>query len=342
MPAPVGELVSIGISKETTFAQAVAPATFHEVETFNPATKNMFIPRTGSRRSLGQRKKTTGPIDLSASFRPGATPDTLFQMIAFAMGAQTAPALVSGSTSAYGSTLSFGTSPVLPSFTLEYNRVTDAIDLVGCTIESMKLAMDSGQGLKADFSLVAATELLKASPVAPTFSSKNFIAMESIPSSSGNQLNGQAIGVYGSGLGVALLKWDLTLANQLEKNYRGQGSGRQVYGFPIGARTVSGSMTLGFESNAAYLLFWGAATGPAPVVPAVPLQLAMGSQDFADASKSLYYQAVLTMPNVYIDQGPVASTTTGSLKQVVNFSATELLGNDDLTIALQTTTATAF
>ena len=330
MPIPVGELTSLGAGKETTPGTAAVPTVFHENEAFTPNSKNTFMWRTGSRKSPGQRKPSTGGFDVSISLRPGATPDTLGQLLAFSMGTQSTPALKNTSTTAYASTLSFGNLGTLPSFTLEYNRVTDALDFLGCAVDSVKLSLEPNKGLSADFTIVAMSEALKASPASPTFSSKNVMMMEALGTST--LLNSVAIGTPAAPPSV--LKWDLTLANNIQKTYRG--AQRGVLGFPLGARKVSGSLTLGFESNAAYLLFWGGSTAPAPSIAGVPLVLNVGSQDLADSTALQYpFSMGFIMPNVFIEGAPVANKTSGALEQTVTFTAAEsVAGGDDLTIAL--------
>jgi len=334
--APVGELTSIGIGKESAaaFATPVAPSVFYETETFTPADKNTLIPRPGSAKRAGRRSPSTGGFMSSFSFRPGSTPDTIGQLMAFAMGQQSAPALTGTSLTAYKSTLSFGTSIALPSFTTEFNRVTDAVDFIGCCVDTMKIALDADKGLAVDFGVANATLAIQGAPVAPSFSNKNILTMEA-PSTTVS-INGATIGA--SGAGQAVLKWDVTLNNQLQKNYRGAGAGRKVLAFPLGNRIVGGSMTLGFESNAQYQQFLGAtgAMSPAAAITGVPLVLTVGSQDFADASKSIYYSVTLRLPNCFFEGGPVANKTSGALEQVVTFYASESAagGNDDLQIDL--------
>ena len=334
--APVGELTSIGIGKElaTAFASPVAPVIFYETETFTPSSKNTLIPRPGSAKRAGRRPPSTGGYAATMSFRPGSTPDTIGQLIAYGMGVQSTPALTGASLVAYKSTCSFGTSIALPSFTTEFNRVTDAVDYAGCCVDTMKFALDSDKGLAVDFGLVAATEVINAAPVAPTFSNKNILTMEA-PSTSVT-INGVTIGA--SGAGQAVIKWDVTLNNQLQKNYRGAGSGRKVLGFPLGTRMVAASMTLGFESNSLYQQFYGAvgATSPGAAITGVPIVLTVGSQDLADAAKSIYYSITLRLANCFIESAPVANKTSGALEQVLTIYAAESAagGNDDLAIDL--------
>ena len=342
--APVGELTSIGIGKESAsaFATPVVPTVFYETETFTPSSKNTLIPRPGSAKRAGRRPPSTGGYAATLSFRPGSTPDTIGQLMAYAMGQQSTPVLTGASLVAYKSTLSFGTSSALPSFTTEFNRVTDALDYAGCCVDTMKIALDSDKGLAVDFGLVAATEVLQTTPAAPTFSNKNILTMEA--PSTNQTINGVAIGA--SGQGVAVIKWDVTLNNQLQKNYRGAGAGRKVLAFPLGSRMVGGSLTLGFESNAQYQQFWGAAgaTSPAAAVTGIPILLNVGSQDFADASKSIYFSIALRLANCFYESAPVANKTSGALEQVVTFMSAESAagGNDDLQIDLYNLTAAVY
>ncbi len=335
---PTGQITSLGVGKETTFGTKVTPTLFHESEAFTPNSKNTFMWRTGSRKSSGQRKPSTGGFDVPISFRPGTTPDTLGQLLAFTMGTQATPSLSGTSTVAYKQALTFGTITILPSFTMEFNRVTDALDFLGCCVDSAKISLEPNKGLACDFTIVAANEALNTSPTAPTFSTKDVMMMEAAGTST--TLNSVLIGT--PALPPSVLKWDLTINNNIQKTYRG--AQRQVLGFPLGQRKVSGSLTLGFESNSAYLAFWGAASGPAPSVPGIPLALQVGNQDYADPGSLLIpYSIGLVMPNVFLTASPVANKPSGALEQVVQFEAAEsAAGNDDLTINLINTNAAIY
>jgi hypothetical protein len=335
---PTGQITSLGIGKETTYGVKATPTLFHESEAFTPNSKNTFMWRPGSRKSPGQRKPSTGGFDISIAFRPGTTPDTLAQLLAYTMGTQATPSLDLTSTVAYKQALTFGAITILPSFTMEFNRVTDALDYLGCCVDTAKFSLEPNKGLSADFTIVASTEALNASPTAPTFSTKDIFMMEA--AGTATSFNSVVIGTPAAPPSV--LKWDLTVANNIQKNYRG--AQRGVLGFPLGARKVSGSLTLGFESNAAYLAFWSGTTAPGASVAGIPLSLTVGCQDYADPGSLLIpYSINFALPNIFIESAPVANKTSGALEQTVTFQAAETVaGGDDLTINLVNTNSTVY
>jgi hypothetical protein len=409
MQTPVGELATFGVGKETTFGTYAAPTIFHELQAFSPSVKNTMIAREGSVGAAGMRPMPTGPLEITGSLRVATLADIHGQLMAYAMGSQSAPVsyqiatttnssnytggstslivtsasgltvglvcsiagdankptitAISGTTltlsfggfasshssgttiifsspTAYSTSLTFGLLRQLPSFSMEYGfpasntTFSEYLDYTGCCIDTMKVALSTGKDLQIDYTWVGVNQLKQTSPVTPTLSTKNPMTMEA--SGTATSLNNVSIGTATSPPDVR--SWDLTLNNQIDKKRRSAGAGRFPTGWPLGPRKVSGSLKLGFESEAARLLFWGSnsATSPAAFVPGVPLTLNVGCQDVADATNGVRFLVSFTMPNVYLTQADVPHVVSGSLEQTANFTATESApgANNDLSIAL--------
>ncbi len=95
MPAPlyvpIGERVSLGVGKETTFGSPVTPTIFLPVMDFNPTPKNTAVPRTSARGQNSQVEPATGSYVGKISMQPECCPDVLPPMLAWAMGSQSTP-----------------------------------------------------------------------------------------------------------------------------------------------------------------------------------------------------------------------------------------------------------
>jgi Phage tail tube protein len=88
---PPGELASLGFGKEATFGTGVAPTMWDAFMNFVPSPKNVFVPRGGARKRLSNTYPATGAYELALSVDPETAPDVFGQLLAFALGAQSAP-----------------------------------------------------------------------------------------------------------------------------------------------------------------------------------------------------------------------------------------------------------
>src|ERR1700694_1751716 len=91
--APYGELASFGVSKEATFGSFVVPSVFHAIEDFTDSPMNQSIKRLGARNRRGQSLPIVDGFQGKYSFTPEPDPDTVAQLMAFAMGWQSTPVL---------------------------------------------------------------------------------------------------------------------------------------------------------------------------------------------------------------------------------------------------------
>ena len=337
--SPYGEEASFGASKETTFATFVAPTVFHAIEDCSPTPSNQLIKRTGARKRRGQSLPLADGYVGKMTLTPECDPDTVGQLIAFALGAQTAPSHTvkgsSTSTTAYTSTLKLGQ---LPSFSAELNRITDAIDYLGCRVNGMTLDFSPGKGLTPTFDIVYATEDVQGSPTSPTFSTK-------VPFIFNNPLH--VVTLFGSAAGAAgdvtVHQFSVALKNNLVTNYYSAGSGtRSVVDFPQQAANVTGKAKLGFETDTAYQKFLGAATSPGNVVAGVAFDFNLVTTDEIDATLAIYYGIEIVVGNAIIQTHSAPIKSGGIIYQDISFEAGETGNgnNDDLLINL-TNTASA-
>lgn len=418
LTVPVGELETLGIGKESTPFVFASPTLFHAFTTFDPKPKNETVPRTGTRKRYGQTFPATGAFAGDASLEVESDPDTLGQLLAYAMGAQSAPSTTiysgtlasafnsGGNTAslnnvdnlAIGSTVTFnggtpetlvvasitGNGPpysvtfttnaanthaisstctqvsasafaskmtlsTVPTFSVQLNRVTDAVDYIGCIIDSMSLTINPKAGLVPKFNLGYATEANDASPTAPTFSTKFPFTFEhpynlqtlGVASTVGGQMIGQ------SGQ-VSTLGMSLTLNNNIDKSYYSGANGRKIQNWPQQQRSVKGSVTLGFETNTAYQDFLGTSGASATIngiaIPGLCFTWVMCNASIADGTLGIPYMISFKLPNLFANSHAISNKSTGVLQQTLDFDAAES-GNgnqDDLTILYVGTNASVF
>lgn len=113
MPAltvPYGNNVTLGIAKETTFGTFVTPTVFHAIEDANPQPEQLVVMRTGARGHQGQSTPIIAGFKGVFSLTPEADGDTIGQIIALGMGAQTAPSQTIVNTTITASTIIGATS----------------------------------------------------------------------------------------------------------------------------------------------------------------------------------------------------------------------------------------
>lgn len=339
--SPYGELTSFGSSKETVFANFVVPALFHAIEDFTPSPSNQLIQRQGARKRRGRSLPIADGYVGKYSFTPECDPDVVGQLLAFALGAQSVPAhTVKGSStsaSAFSSILTLGQ---LPSFSSELNRVTDAIDMLGCKMNGLSLSFDPGKGLTPKFDVCYATEVVNASPTAPTFSTK-------LPFTFTGPNN--AVQVFGSVAGqagqVTIHQFSVDLKNNLVTDYYSAGSGsRGVVDLPQQGASVSGKAKLGFETDLAYQKFLGGATAPGAVIPGVAFDLALFTSDVIDIGLGINYGIEIIVPNCVISTHSTKISSGGIIYQDISFEAGESANgaNDDIKIILTNLASTIY
>lgn len=89
---PVGEYESFGLIKEVTYGVYPGePSLWHGLIDFGVKSQNAAVPATGARHHYGQTFPGTGGYTVGGSLSVESTPDTLGQLLAYSMGAQTAP-----------------------------------------------------------------------------------------------------------------------------------------------------------------------------------------------------------------------------------------------------------
>jgi hypothetical protein len=246
--------------------------------------------------------------------------------------------LVQGlSATAFQSVLSYGAT--LPSFTIEEYRYADALDHLGCTVDSLKLTGNPGSLLKVDLGIKAASLQINASPATPSFSN---VMPFHIDTATPTQVLYKGVALPA---GTILKGWDVALANSLETTYIGVGS-RYAAAFPVGQRKGAVNAKLSWVTNALYQDFLGAvgATSPQSTIAGLQLAIPVASPSYADATRLVPYQLIVNLPNIYPKGNVVANKQYGSLEQAFSGSANETVAgmNNDLSLTIVGTVASAY
>ena len=424
---PGGQNTALGVGKETTPGVAVAPTIYHAHTGFYAGEKNVAVPRPGARRHLTETYPATGPYMVSISLGVETDPDAFMQLVAFAMGEQTAPteeiintslyavaamgatsivvddlrpfypgvvftvtgntpstcqniepgvggapapggtvllaaglsagaamgAAVTGTSgTAYQSTLKHGTP--LPSFSLVIQRASTAFgasfnDYVlyyGCKVQNMTLSMDPKAGLTAKFTILAIGALNQGDAAWPGGFSPSFSTLYPFQFTNSNSFsifNGVWIGYSGQ---VAVASWEIAVANNLLPEYFSFGEGREVLTFPEQQRKITMKSTLGFESNAAYLDFWGGSgvTRPANVIPGTSFEFCARSSDLADPTDGFYYSVDFLLDNCFLETANPDIKPTGTIMLPVSAVTGESSNgaNDNLFVTFVNTASAVY
>lgn len=185
---PIGERVSLGIGKETTFGTPVAPTIFHPVMDFSPATKNVAVPRTSARGQISQVYPATGSYEGKISLDVECCPDTLPQLLAYSLGNQTAPThnIINTTTTAtanMGATSIVVTDGTLiaPGMTITPGaatavQVTSVADVAGVYTVNLASGLSATVASGASVTLTSTTayaSTLKLGTPLPTFTCQN-------------------------------------------------------------------------------------------------------------------------------------------------------------------------
>lgn len=401
---PAGEQTSLGIVKEVTPGTfpGMTGALYHAATQVKFDSKNVIVPRTGARKRWGQTTPATGSYESTGQIDVESSADTIGQLMAYALGAQTTPSTAVVSTSlssptvtaavsfpvgttfpknvAPGMTITIDASAnqemlvvanpaitssagvfsinttagatkshassaaitltgtlanytkmtlgVLPSFSAQVYEVTQAVDYLGCMMESMAITMNAKGGLDVKFTAANLNEAVDASPATPAFSTKFPFVFENPKNY--QILGSSMVGVRGSSIAVVSLS--ATLNNNLDKTYFSGSAGRSPYAFIQQQRDLKGSIVLGFEDASAYELFLGASGATGPQFPVAPTSFAWVccGQDIIDSATGVPYMVTLQFPNIYPTGDPREIKATGMITQTFSFQGAESgNGNDD-------------
>lgn len=115
MGVPYGNNATLGMARETSFGTFVPPTMFHSIEQIDPQPEWITQDLTGARGHQGMTPSIITGFLGNCPFTPESDSDTVAQLIALAMGAQTAPTQTIVNTTLNGATIVGATSFTLTS-----------------------------------------------------------------------------------------------------------------------------------------------------------------------------------------------------------------------------------
>ncbi len=349
-PDVIAQIIAYGFGGQSTptldiFASTLSAATTIGANSFSVVTTAAMVNDPGF-LIPGQKVTIDTAANLETLTVQTVTPsDSVSTPSVFTTTTNAAFAHASGvatvvtATNAYLSTFSMST---LPSFSIELNRITDAVRYLGCMVDTMDFTATAKKGVDVKIGLVYQNEFVTTpgACTTPTYSTKLPLMFEHPANLS--IMNGAVMGQFGQ---VTVQSFSIKVNNNLMKGYYSFGQGRQVQSFPQQLRTISGTVGLGFETDAAYLAFLGAATGPNPItVPEVAVAFSAVGSDIIDTGTNTPFSFRFILPNNTIDTHAVANQSTKVLMQTFNLKAAESLAgaNDDMKIAYIGSSSTVF
>jgi len=221
-------------------------------------------------------------------------------------------AVVCTATTAYASTFKIG---ALDTWSIEVNRPGSiATDYLGCKVDTLGLSLSPKGGLQAKLGLCFKRRVNNGSPTAATHSTK-------YPPQFEQQFAPPIFNtsVLSSGSEASVLGLSINLNNNLLKDYFALGAGNEVRGFPEQLRKVTGSLSLGFESQTVYNAVEGAINGGA--LPSASLLVPVAGQDAIETG--IPYAMSFYLPSMFLQKGAIADKTSGNLTLSVPFEAFE-------------------
>lgn len=204
----------------------------------------------------------------------------------------------------------------LPSFSWQVNRPSSVCtDYTGGCVDQMQLSMAQKQGLTCKLSLLAQDAVTDGSPASATLSALNPYIYEQ--QNTFAQIGGEVTGLSSA---ASLLSISLTINNNLMKNWYTFGTGNRPRSFPEQLRKISGSLTLGFESQTQLNNFNAARTGGN--LPSISALLPFIGTDTI-ASSGVYYAFALYLPKIFLSTHQIGDDTTKAITQTIAFTCAE-------------------
>ena len=229
------------------------------------------------------------------------------------------------STSAYLTYLKMGP---LPSFSIELDAQADVLQYTGLYVDSFAVNMNATSEVEATFSLEGISEDIKgAAATTPVYSVLK--PLSTVDARSNVMIANVGAGDVGQ---VGVSKLAFSVANNLKKGYYSIGTGRRVLTFPQLQRKVTGTLELGFETDAAYRAFLGGAgaTTPQSDVPGVQINAQVVSPGVVDATTGLQYAINVIIPDAKFTKFGMKVTSNDMIMQSISWEASESgNGNND-------------
>jgi len=226
-----------------------------------------------------------------------------------------------------------------PSFTAQHYVVTDLMQYVGCKVSSIGFS--------------ASEKSILAAKIALEYQAENslggFVPGGSYPSAPSATLStlqpftfqnsGNFGFVDGAAADATVMSWDITMDTGLTTDYPDFGNGRLRAVYPEGQTKVSGSMTLGFETETMQRKFWGNTLASTPQAVLIPLVFIYNFAQPWKINASYVYQLQFVLGACKLSALTRAVNAKDYVKQEYKFEAYETAnGAQDDCLAFLTNT----
>ncbi|MBD5603537.1 MAG: hypothetical protein IAI48_00350 [Candidatus Eremiobacteraeota bacterium] len=233
--------------------------------------------------------------------------------------------------SAYDHTFTWGIPR--PTFTLQFNRLTDVIAFAGNKIGSMDITLNPRQLVAVRFGTTYATSAV-ATPGTAAFSIiRPFRVIDPNNVATANGAVSQA----------AILAASISINTGLQPSEFTLGNGRFIQNIPEAQTRVTGQLTLQFSNNQYQKLFWGNATATGPQSSVTGCSLSIGVKSPTYVNGVVQYGMTIQIPNATITSAPTAGRSGSQLQQTVSFTAYQSVpgANDDAKCVITTASSAA-
>jgi Phage tail tube protein len=226
---------------------------------------------------------------------------------------------------AYDHTFTLG-SP-RSSFTLQLNRVLDAVNFFGCKSSQLSLKVSEKSIIEAVMTIEGQADAYVGSPTTPSYSTLFPFRFESV---------GNTVKINGVASDATIMSWGVDITTGLIVDFPSFGNGRLRAQMPETMTKVSGTMELAFETRTMMQNFWGlpGSTGPQDVVLPVPLDFKLVSSE--NVNTAVPYALEIIMGTCQPVGDPIDVKPGDYLKQAVKFECYESINgaSDDVKLIL--------
>lgn len=213
------------------------------------------------------------------------------------------------------------------SFTLQLNRIIDAVNYFGCKSSQLSIKVSEKSIIEAVLTVEGQSEAFVGSPTTPSYSTLFPFRFESPTNTA--KINGVASD-------ATIMGWNVDINTGLTVDFPSFGNGRLRAQMPETVTKVTGGLDLAFETETAMQAFWGisGATGPQSVVLPSALDFKLVSSDMVNTAVT--YALEIIMGTVMITGNPINVQPAGYLKQSAKFECYESINGaaDDVKMIL--------
>lgn len=328
MAASQAILGAFGIGKESIFGNGVAASVWLPIRGETISEENQFIEQTGIRQTSSEIFPVPGRFRAGGDFTLEPDGENCGLALKALMGAETG--LVLNSTVAYRHTFKFGTTP---SLSIVIDKVAQCVRYVGSMLTGCRFGFANNEDLLMTFTADCKNVAFLTPTPAPSFT---YITPFNFT---------QGVVTFDGVASTVIESMDITVANNNYADNWTLGSGRTRREIPTQRRTVSGRITILFESATEHQRFWGliGTTGPQTSLTSYELKLVFDS-GVAIGSSGYNYLIRFVLPKTIYNSYANSMTSGQIIKEEIGFRSFETTtgANNALQIELENFTSSIY